>query len=528
MGPLLPVVKVVPLVRIQVRGLETMADVGGLLSSAGLHLTTASDRLLAAKQSDGSLADALPELRAVQGAMHDTVGVLSEARRRTAELDGYRLLGPLGTTRRRLETELVSAEHRAAGADNGMRLLLWLIGSDRPHRLLVFSQNPDEPRPTGGFLGTYGVVEGDAGHVRLDRYGDILKWVKAHPQIGVKPTASPTAFHFASPPEAQGLANVNATPDWPAAADLAMRLWSEAGEKPVDGAFSLMPQTMARIVGVLGPIQMPAYGETVTAANLVARLNFYTHREAVRHNTNRKQFIVDLAHVVVQRVIDAPSTKWLDLGRALAASFGTGEASLWTGDPTTQDLVTALGWSDAFPSTVGDFYRDAEFEYLAKNGSALLRTFDHVVTLHADGSGLSSTTMVLRDTAPAEAGYNDDSLSYITPYGPRFSTLDPSSDKPDATEASLAGHPTVGYLRAAQPLGSMTLHVAFQSQILARPRTDGSLLYTLDFLSQRGHIGDILHITVHLPHGWHWAGKPPPSRVALTGAYRGAWAIRHN
>jgi hypothetical protein len=527
LGPLLPVSHVVPLVRVQMRGLETMADVGTLLSNAGENLTEAAQAALDARDAHQPLSRSLDKLQAVQVATARAVQVLSQARQRTAALDGYRLLGPLGSTRTKLEIELRQSEARASKVDAGMRLLLWAVGADRPTRLLVFSQNPDEVRPTGGFLGTYGVMTGTHGHVNLPMYDDINQWVAANPGLGNPPAKSPNAFQFSTPPARQGLANVNASPDWPTSADLAMKLWAQAGEQAVDGVVSLMPQDLARLVRVLGPVNMPTYGETITADNLVARLNFHTHREAVRGDPNRKQFIADLAQAVLERVLAAPSSEWLDLGKAMAAGFDAGEAVLWSSDPSTQRVLNDVGWSGKFPSTTGDFYADAEFEYLAKNGSALERTFTHVVTLRADGSGVASTTMLLRDTAPAEPSYNDDSLSYITPYGPRFSTLDPASDRPDALESPLAGHPSVGYLRAAEPLGSMTLHVAWSCRRLAIPRTDGSLLYTLEFGGQPGHVGDVLHLTVHPPPGWQWV-VPPPRTVKIDGVFRGSWVLHHD
>jgi hypothetical protein len=272
---------------------------------------------------------------------------------------------------------------------------------------------------------------------------------------------------------------------------------------------------------------MPAYGETVTAQNLVDRIDFHTHTEAAFQNPNRKKFIVDLSHLVLQRVLAAPSAKWLDLGKAIAASFDAGEALIWTDDPATQQAIRSLGWSAEFPSSPGDFYADAEFEFAAKNGSDLQRTFTHVVTLNPDGSGTAATSMLLHDTAAASF-LNQDSLSYITPYGPFGASVDPTSDKRDSPVPALNGHPGVGYFRAAQPLGSTKLHVSFRGQALALRRTDGSLLYTLEFRGQSGHTGDILHLEVHPPQGWHWEGARPPATLRLTGTYTGAWVLRRN
>ena len=528
LGPLESVVDVIPLVRIQVRGVQTMSDVGVLLSGAGLRLTDASDRVLQARNAHRPLSQSLDDLRSVESALHDAVGTLATARRRTAQLDGYRLFGPLSTARAKLETELDNSERRATDADNGLNVVLWLLGTDGPSRLLVFSQNPDEVRPTGGYMGTYGVLAGVDGKVRLLGYSAMGPWVTGHPQAVVPVKRAPKAFRYAEPPQPQQLPNVNSSPDWPTSVELAMRLWRRGGEHPVDGAVSLMPRTMARIVGVLGPLTLTQWHETITEANLVDRLDFHTHREAVRSEASavRKQFIVDLAHAVVKRVLKAPSSRWLDLGRAMAASFDAGEALMWTSDPRSQGWLNALGWSGRFPATVGDFFADAEFEYVAKNGGALRRTFDHEVTLRADGSGAAVTTMLLRNTAPPDPGYNVDSLSYITPYGPRFSTVDPSSDRPDAYQPDLAGHPTQGYLRAAQPGGSTSLRVAFRSRQLALPRTDGSLLYRLEFRAQPGHTGDTLQLSVTPPAGWRWVGEGPPSLVRLYGVFRGVWELR--
>jgi hypothetical protein len=529
MGPLLPAARTIPMARVQVRGLETMIDVGRLLATAGSRLTDATAMVLDAKDDERPLSDSLGQLKGVERALQDAVSALGMARQRTEALDGYRLLGPLGSTRSKLKLELADAEPRAARAYNGLRLLLWMLGADRPTRLFVFSQNPDEVRPTGGYIGTYGVMEGRAGRARLLSYNAMGSWVQAHPKAVVPVEKAPTPFGYATPPQPQQLANVNSSPDWPSAARLAQRLWERGGEQPVNGAVSLMPQTLARITRVLGPVRMPAYGETITADNLVARLDYYTHREAIRNESSavRKQFITDLAPVIVKRLLSAPSDKWLRLGGAMSASFDAREAMMWTDDPSTNRALRSLGWSGELPEEDGDFYADSEFEYTAKNGAALKRTFNHVVRLNADGSGTASTTMVLRNTAPAEPFYNDDSLSYITAYGPVGGVLDEASERPDANEPTLKGHPAAGYFRAAEPLGSMRLRVVWGARFLALPRTDGSLLYRLEFRGHPGHTGDILHLQVHPPQGWRWDGPPPPANVALAGSYRGEWVLRH-
>src|SRR5205807_8794081 len=121
-----------------------------------------------------------------------------------------------------------------------------------PRRYLLFSQNPDEVRPTGGFIGTYGVLTaGPDAPVALDRYEPIENWTTTHTNARVPNDQLDSVFRFRNPPLPQTLANVNAVPDWPKAARLATELWQRGGEEPVDGVLSVTPAFLARILAVV-------------------------------------------------------------------------------------------------------------------------------------------------------------------------------------------------------------------------------------------------------------------------------------
>src|SRR5205814_10091638 len=57
MGPLAPLARVTPFVRIQVRGATAFAGAGELLSDAGLHLVDAAARVLEPKDTHLRIAD---------------------------------------------------------------------------------------------------------------------------------------------------------------------------------------------------------------------------------------------------------------------------------------------------------------------------------------------------------------------------------------------------------------------------------------------------------------------------------------
>jgi hypothetical protein len=526
-GPVLPLARVTPFVRVQVRAMDSMARVGQDVADAGLTLMPTARALLT--PGGGSNAQAkVAELETSKPQVDAALLALGRSSREVHALDGYRLLGPLDSAHRQLETRLDDAVHLASQGQQALTVLLDLSGASSQHSYLLLSQNPDEPRPTGGYMGTYGVLVGSKGKVQIPRYGSMGQWNVDHPQAAIPVAQAPFPFRYATPPHPQSLGNANTTPDWPASAALAARIWQRGREKPVDGVLTFTPALLTRLLAVVGPTKVPGYPDTVTAATVDSRVEYYVHGEASvgKGATARKEFLSELAHAVLDRTLHAPPSKLTDLGKALSVSLSRREASVWSNNPDVQAAIAGLGWDGALPNEPGDFYADAEFAFASKNGRHLLRTFDHQVVLSKDGSGSSSTAMVERDTEPYDQKYNQEAHAYITPYGPQGGVLLATADPSDAGQASLAGHPSAGWLRDAPPLGEFTLKVGWQAPNLLLRRSDGLWLYRLTWLPQPGHSGDVLNLHVTLPAGWKWRGAAPPRSVNLSGPYTGEWLVQ--
>jgi hypothetical protein len=521
----------VPLVRMQVRAVEAYGASGRDLSNAADGLVDAASAILEPEDGDLTIAQGLDRLRSVKVALDKAVVAVDASVQRVNPLRDERLIGRLGTTMTDFVDRITRVQGRAHSAASGLDALISFAGGEGDRRYLIFSQNTDEPRPTGGFIGTYGVLRATKDDVDLERYASIESWYRSRPNTYVPAASAPSAFHIPDPPEDQTIANVNATPDWRAASQLALKMWTEGGEPPVNGVIGITPELLAKVVKVLGPVKVPEYKETVTAANLVERMDFYTHLDPTHSGTaGRKDFVVQLADAVVQKMLDTPARKWDPLAKALGAAFEAREGVAWSQDANVEKALAERHWDGMLPDVPGDFFYASEFANTAKNGRALRRTFDHKVTLNADGSGIVETTMTIHNTAPpaAEGLLNIDSLAYITTYGPFSGRLAKNADKPYAIEKPLAGHPAWGGDRAAPPLGEDKLFVAWNVPKLLLRRADGATEYRLRWLRNLGNVGDVVHLDVRPPKGWRWRGEGPPSTIKLTKDFEGAWALERS
>jgi hypothetical protein len=525
LGPLRALADHVPLVRVQLRAAQTYADCGDLLTRGARNITDAAAEVLAPSNPRVRIKNALPTLRRIRAALDAGIADLDAAYDDVRALNGKRLFGPLDTTRRQFARELPSVQQRALKAEQGVTALVDFVGGRGPRRYLVFSQNPDEPRPTGGFIGSYGVISAVSGHVTLARYASIESWYRAHPQTAVPGDRAPNAFKINDPPVHQTFANVNATADWPTAARLATRMWRAGGERPVNGVASVTPEFLARVLGVLGSVKVPGYPDRITASNVIERLDYYTHVEAAAPGTNRKHFLVALARVVMIELLDAPASKWDALGREVAAAFDAREAMAWSESSIVESALIDRRWDGTLPVSAGDFFYDAEFAYSAKNGRGLRRTFEHRVTFEPDGSGRVTTTVTIADTEPPNVSYNIDSLSYLTFYGPTGAVFASSSIRPDASENAIAAHPAMAWDLSAPPLGKTTLTFTWTVPHLAVRVDSHTWRYELWWMHLPGHTGDTMHLRVALPSGWRWHAAEPPTTYALDHDILGSWTI---
>lgn len=523
MGPILAVARVVPLVRVQVRGVEAFADAGRLLADAGIPIADAASSIVDPQDASVAVESALGSLQMAHASLRSGLSNLDGAIERVESLDGYRLLGPLSGARRDLINRLPAIRDRAQSAERGLGAVIAFAGGSGPRRYLVFSQNPDELRPTGGFMGTYGVLAAGSTKLGLERYDSIESWTVPRPEAVVSPEKTASVFRLYQPPLRQTLANVNASPDWPAASRLAMELWAKGGEQAVDGALSITPAFLARVVAVLGPVPVPGYDESVTGANVIERIDFHTH-VADPDSAGRKDFVAAVAQAVMAKMLAAPAPQWHPLAQAVGAAFDAREAMVWSQDAAVTAEVAARRWDATLPDTFGDFFYDSEFEYEAKNGRGLKRTYDHRVELRANGSARITTSITIANTKPADP-LNQHSVSFITLYGPRGAKLEPTSDPDEIPEPAVNGHPAAAWYRSADPLGTATLKIVWEAPSVARVLEDGSLEYGLWWMRIPDHSGDVLNLSVQPPPQWRWEGKAPPTTFALERDLVDTWVM---
>lgn len=525
-GPFRAVIAVTPVMRVQLRAVETFARSGRGLAHAGRDMVTTVERIESAGADAGD--DTAGHVGALSEAVDRAAARMATAEGAVDDLRRYRLVPPLAAARDELSQELPGARDRIQDLSDSLAAIRFFLGMPDSKRFLVLTQNPDEARPLGGYIGTYGVLSADNGQISLERYAPIEDWYNAN-FAAVVPTAErDTPFRLLGGKASdQNIANVNASADWYRSAELATELWTRGGEAPVDGVISLTPEVLARVVGAVGPVEVPGYAETVTAENLVEKVDFYTHFDPLREERagGRKQFLAELAEVVLGRVFTVSVGELEAVARALADGLNARESMLWSRDSRTLQTIASHGWDGVVAAPDGDMVFPAEFAFTSKVSREVTRHFRHTVVLAEDGSAEVTTVARLTNTAPFHGVDNRDGRVYLTMYGPRGARLAGSSSRPTAVEPSLHGHPGAGYLVIAEPGGGtaeVTVTWTVPAMTSAHP---GHRTYELRWFRAVGRSSTV-ELDVRPPEGWQWAGGAgPPPQLTLDGDFHGEWRL---
>ena len=140
----------------------------------------------------------------------------------------------------------------------------YLLSKQR--RYLLVSQHPGELKPTGGFIGSYGIVDVGPKGFSIKKYS------------GVEDLVVPPDLHIPSPPGDIlttwfKFRDANWWIDYPTSARALLMFWHEYGQAPVDGVIAIDTSAMSAVLDVTGPITVTKHDETFTAENLLERLN---------------------------------------------------------------------------------------------------------------------------------------------------------------------------------------------------------------------------------------------------------------
>lgn len=272
---------------------------------------------------------------------------------------------------------------------NNAYIMADLLGGNGPRKYLFLFQNNTEMRATGGFIGSYGLLDISQGHVRNFFVDGIF-----NPDGQLKAKIIPPG-PIQKISAAWSLHDSNWFPDFPTSAREAINFYEKTGGPTVDGVVTLTPTVMERLLTITGPIEMPDYDVTLTADNFVEKTQYEVEMDYDKTENKPKKILSDLAPLVLEKIVNAKDMKVL-LGAAKVLSDGLKEKHilLYSENKDLQKIISAQGWSGEVLPAQKDYLSVINTNINGfKTDAVVEEKIQHAAEIREDGSVVDTVTI---------------------------------------------------------------------------------------------------------------------------------------
>jgi len=224
---------------------------------------------------------------------------------------------------------------------NTAEVLPEVLGFNSPKTYLVLFQNNMELRPGGGFIGSFAVAKVKNGKVdfTINNVYDADGQLKGH----VEP---PFAIRRYLPSAHWYLRDSNFSIDFPSSASTsAFFLQKETGQQ-VDGVIAVDVSFVRSLVGVVGPITIPDYNETVTGDNFYQLVEKHAQDNSFPGSTQKKDFL-SAVFVALQNKITSGGISYSQLLKAVQNRIDEKHILFAFANPSIQNVFAVTNMSSS-------------------------------------------------------------------------------------------------------------------------------------------------------------------------------------
>jgi len=230
---------------------------------------------------------------------------------------------------------------------NGVKLMgviPEMVGADGRRRdYLILFQNENELRPSGGFIGSYGVVTFEGGRFVNMEISDIYEadgQLKGHvePPAPIKKYLGEAGWF---------MRDANWQPDFREAAKEVLWFFEKETGRKVDGVMAVNLSMAKAILGVTGEIFVPDFKEKVNKDNLYEQAEFYAETKFFPGSTQKASFLGMLAKQLFEQIKTMDVKKKAELIAVTMDKAGEREVQFNMANTKAAKVMNDLGWDGA-------------------------------------------------------------------------------------------------------------------------------------------------------------------------------------
>lgn len=234
-----------------------------------------------------------------------------------------------------------------------------LGGEDKKSYLLLF-QNNMELRPTGGFIGSIGIVTFEKGSMIDFLVSDVYSvdgQLKGH----IEPPA-PIVNYLNEP--SWFLRDSNWDPNFSVSAKRAEWFLDKEIDEQVDGVVAVDLDVVKQILKYLGEVDLADYNLKVNEKNFYQITQSEVQNDFFPGSSKKASFLTSLSRIITRQVIDAPQKTKIEIAKSLASLLEGRHIQLYFNDQTLQDIFDKLNFTGKIEKIPCDNGQSCYSDYL--------------------------------------------------------------------------------------------------------------------------------------------------------------------
>ncbi|MDO8669222.1 MAG: DUF4012 domain-containing protein [Candidatus Buchananbacteria bacterium] len=258
------------------------------------------------------------------------------------------------------------------------------------HYLLVFENNM-ELRPTGGFIGSYGIITVKDGKIKDIFTDDVYNLDKLSEGKMTEPAPRPMALY--NNQKYWYMRDANWFPSWPDSAQKIVEFFhkeranANLPDQKIDGVIAITPDFIANLLEVLGPIEI--HGIKFSSNNFAMDLEKFVEGGFEEKNIpyeERKAIIGFLSQTIIERAEKVKSTDFTKLWLAFKKNIDQKNILVYIFDDKLQKYFSDRNWAGEIRQTEGDYLMviDSNLASL-KTDSVMARSIKRSLSLNQSG-----------------------------------------------------------------------------------------------------------------------------------------------
>ncbi len=226
-----------------------------------------------------------------------------------------------------------------------------VMGERELKRYLFVFQNDNEMRATGGFMGSFALVDFKNGQIEKITL----------PEGGTYDVRAGFTKKIASPKALSPLTSLwefqdsNWWPDFKMSAENIKWFYEKSGGPTVDGVIAVNSSFFGDLLTVTGPIYLPEHKKLLSADNFEMELQNSIEIEA-EDKIKPKKILGELAPLALERLMSIEPSNFFTLAEILDQGLKNKEIQLYFSRAEDQDFASRYGWTGLMATNHQDYF----------------------------------------------------------------------------------------------------------------------------------------------------------------------------